>query len=202
MWVYNWIYHKVLKPIIGREKLSTLGQKKQSQTDFFDSQMSYNEIHFRKLQLFRGSNKVRSTRFKQDIGSTKLEIDNQIQQLLKNDLIEPSYSLYAAPVTLAFKKYEGRRSRLCVDYRLLNKMVIPECYPFPRVVDVIEKTIDCEYFSTVDINSAFWAIEVSPKEPEPERSLVSNNVKDWQSIIVWTSKWSSIENDPKTISSI
>ncbi|KAI2797213.1 hypothetical protein BLOT_011191 [Blomia tropicalis] len=39
------------------KKLSTLGQKKQSQEDFFDSQMSYNETHFRKLKLFRGSNK-------------------------------------------------------------------------------------------------------------------------------------------------
>ena len=36
-----------------------------------------------------------------------------------------SYSSYVAPVTFAFKKDEGRKSKLCVDYRLLNKMVIP-----------------------------------------------------------------------------
>lgn len=109
-----------------------------------------------------------------------MEIDNQIQQLLKNDLIEPSYSPYAAPVTLAFKKDEGRRSRLCVDYRLLNKLVIPECYPFPRVVDVIEKTIDCEYFSTVDINSAFWAIEVSPNDRDKLSFVTEEGHYKWK----------------------
>ncbi|KAI2795530.1 hypothetical protein BLOT_016499 [Blomia tropicalis] len=41
------------------KKLSTLGQKKQSQEDFFDSQMSYNETHFRNCldsnEIFRNN---------------------------------------------------------------------------------------------------------------------------------------------------
>ena len=28
--------------------------------------------------------------------------------------------------------------KLCVDYTILNKTVIPESYPFPRVEDLIE----------------------------------------------------------------
>ncbi|GFU73275.1 retrotransposable element Tf2 protein type 1 [Trichonephila clavipes] len=44
------------------------------------------------------------------------EIQSQIEELLKVGFIRPSHSPYAAPVTLAYKKDEGKRSRLCIDY--------------------------------------------------------------------------------------
>ncbi|CAB3259990.1 unnamed protein product [Arctia plantaginis] len=88
----------------------------------------------------------------------KLEIEEQISMLLKNNLIEESYSPFAAPVTLAFKKGENRKSRLCVDFRELNKIVVPQAQPFPLIDDLIIKTRNCKYFTTLDINSAFWAI--------------------------------------------
>ncbi|GFW57543.1 integrase catalytic domain-containing protein [Trichonephila clavipes] len=40
------------------------------------------------------------------------EIQTQIEELLKAGFIRPSHSPYAAPVTLAYKKDEGKRSRL------------------------------------------------------------------------------------------
>jgi len=42
----------------------------------------------------------------------KKEIEQQISKLLEKNLIEESYSPFAAPVTLAFKKEENKRSRL------------------------------------------------------------------------------------------
>lgn len=86
------------------------------------------------------------------------EIETQIAKLLKNNLIEESYSPFAAPVTLAYKKDEDRKTRLCIDFRDLNKIVIPQSQPFPLIEDLMTKTRNCEYFSTLDINSAFWAI--------------------------------------------
>ncbi|XP_050515231.1 retrovirus-related Pol polyprotein from transposon 297 isoform X5 [Diabrotica virgifera virgifera] len=53
------------------------------------------------------------------------EIENQITKLLEAGLIEESESPFAAPVTLAYKKDEGRRTRLCVDFRELNKILVP-----------------------------------------------------------------------------
>lgn len=88
----------------------------------------------------------------------KIEIENQISQLLKHELIEESYSPFAAPVTLAFKRDEGKKSRLCIDFRDLNKIIIPQSQPFPLIEDLIAKTINCNYFTTLDINSAFWSI--------------------------------------------
>lgn len=45
------------------------------------------------------------------------EIEQQISKLLDRKLIEESYSPFAAPVTLAFKKDENKKSRLCIDFR-------------------------------------------------------------------------------------
>lgn len=88
----------------------------------------------------------------------KKEIEQQIAQLLKKNMIEESYSPFAAPVTLAYKKEENKRSRLCIDFRDLNKIVVPQSQPFPLIEDLMIKTRDCTFFSTLDINSAFWSI--------------------------------------------
>lgn len=42
----------------------------------------------------------------------KMEIEEQITKLLGKNLIKESYSPFAAPVTLTFKKDENRKSRL------------------------------------------------------------------------------------------
>lgn len=88
----------------------------------------------------------------------KKEIEQQIARLLKRNLIEESYSPFAAPVTLAFKKDENKKSRLCIDFRELNKIIIPQSQPFPRIEDLVTKTRNCQFFSKLDINSAFWSI--------------------------------------------
>lgn len=88
----------------------------------------------------------------------KKEIEEQIGKLLDNKLIEESYSPFAAPVTLAFKREENKKSRLCIDFRDLNKIVVPQGQPFPLIEDLMMKTRNCSFFSTLDINSAFWSI--------------------------------------------
>lgn len=73
------------------------------------------------------------------------EIEQQVSKLLKNKLIEESYSPFAAPVTLAYKKEEGKKSRLCIDFRELNKIVIPQSQPFPLIEDLVDKTRNCKF---------------------------------------------------------
>lgn len=88
----------------------------------------------------------------------KKEIELQIGKLLQKNLIEESYSPFAAPVTLAFKRDEGKKTRLCIDFRDLNKILVPQAQPFPLIEDLMIKTRNCKFFSTLDINSAFWSI--------------------------------------------
>lgn len=55
-----------------------------------------------------------------------VELKIKITNLLNAGLIEETNTPFAAPVTLVYKKEDGRRYRLCVNFRKLNKLVIPE----------------------------------------------------------------------------
>lgn len=48
----------------------------------------------------------------------------------------------------------------------MNKLTIPECYPFPTINDVIDKVANCKYFTVMDINSAFWGILLKIEDRE------------------------------------
>lgn len=109
----------------------------------------------------------------------KIEIEKQIDELLKAGLIEESCSPYAAPVTLVYKKEEGRKSRLCIDFREMNKIIVPESQPFPRIEDLTIRARNCKYFSKLDINSAFWSIPVREKDRQKTAFVTHHGHWQW-----------------------
>lgn len=70
------------------------------------------------------------------------EVDRQVDKLLQNDLIEPSLAEYNSPVLLVPKKGTSKNAevkwRLCIDYRLVNKKLIADKYPLPRIEDILD----------------------------------------------------------------
>ncbi|MCI70311.1 hypothetical protein A2U01_0091574, partial [Trifolium medium] len=66
-----------------------------------------------------------------------IELKSQIEDLLGKGFIRPSASPWGAPVLLV-KKKDGK-SRLCVDYRKLNKATIKNRYPLPRIDDLMDQ---------------------------------------------------------------
>lgn len=109
----------------------------------------------------------------------KKEIEDQIAKLLDKKLIEESYSPFAAPVTLAFKKEDNRKSRLCIDFRDLNKIVVPEAQPFPLIDDLVTKTRNSKYFTTLDINSAFWSIPLRVEDRKKTGFVTQDGHYQW-----------------------
>src|SRR5699024_6237432 len=85
----------------------------------------------------------------------------QIEHLLKHNLIAESNSPYAAPVVLAYKKDEHAKCRFCCDFRALNAITKTEGYPFPLIEELVDQVHDCKYFSTIDVASGFHHIQVS-----------------------------------------
>lgn len=63
----------------------------------------------------------------------KKEINDQVKTLLENDLIELSTSAYNSPIIIVPKKStDGKpKYRMCIDYRKLNKKLIPDKFPLP-----------------------------------------------------------------------
>ncbi|KAI4476434.1 hypothetical protein M0804_013604 [Polistes exclamans] len=106
------------------------------------------------------------------------EIEKQINKLLERKLIEESYSPFAAPVTLAYKKDE-RKTRMCIDFRDLNKNIVPQAQPFPLIDDIIIRARNCKYFTTLDINSAIWSIPLRIEDRRKTGFVTQNEHFQW-----------------------
>lgn len=111
-------------------------------------------------------------------------IEEQVEGLKEHDLIEDSTSPFAAPVTLVDKKEAGesepQRTRLVVDLRGLNKLVIPEAQPFPRIEDILVRAGNAKYWSSFDINSAFWTIPVRRKDRHKVAFVTQSGHYQWK----------------------
>ena len=69
--------------------------------------------------------------------SQREEIQKKTDELIENDLVEPSRSPYGAGVIPVLKS-DGTLP-ICVDYRALNAKTIPRPFPIPRCEDLLEK---------------------------------------------------------------
>ena len=90
------------------------------------------------------------------------ELKKQIQEFLDQGIIRPSHSPYGAPI-LFVKKKEGTL-RMCVDYRALNKITIKNCYPLPRIEELLDRLQGAKYFSKIDLRSDYHQIRVADSD--------------------------------------
>lgn len=98
----------------------------------------------------------------------KAEINRQVKILLENDLIELSTSSFNSPLIIVPKKStDGRpKHRMCIDYRKLNKKIVPDKFPLPRIEEILEGLGRAKFFSIMDLYSGFHQIPLS-KESRP-----------------------------------
>jgi hypothetical protein len=98
----------------------------------------------------------------------KIQIETQVAELLRNGMIVESSSPNASPVTMQYKKSGlssvKEKTRMCIDYRELNKVVVPQSQPFPLIDEIITQIRGCSYFSALDINMAFWSIPIKVED--------------------------------------
>ena len=81
------------------------------------------------------------------------EVKHFINDLVANNWIRESTSNYSSPIVCARKK-DGTL-RLCIDYRMLNRKIIPDKQPIPRIQELLDGLGGQNWFSTLDMAKAY-----------------------------------------------
>lgn len=67
----------------------------------------------------------------------KSTVDKQINEWLEDDIIRESTSDFVGLI-ISYKKKDGT-TRICCDYRKINKQVIKDIFPLPLIEIVLDK---------------------------------------------------------------
>jgi transposase InsO family protein len=86
-------------------------------------------------------------------------ISLEVQQLLREGIIEPSDSPWRAQVLVT--KNTRQKKRLVIDYsQTINKFTHLNAYPLPRIDDLVQKIACYRVFSALDLKSAYHQIPI------------------------------------------
>jgi transposase InsO family protein len=83
-------------------------------------------------------------------------IDKEVEQMLKDEVIEPSNSPHSSEPVLIQKR--TGEIRFCIDYRKLNRFTIPDSFPLRRIDDLLGAIRGSRYFVALDLRSGYWQI--------------------------------------------
>ena len=92
------------------------------------------------------------------------EVRQMIADMLGKEVIEPATGPWSSPVILVQKK-DGS-TRFCIDFRQLNALTKKDAHPLPRIDDTLDMLSGSHWFSTIDLASGYWQVEVAREDQE------------------------------------
>nr|GEU43911.1 putative reverse transcriptase domain-containing protein [Tanacetum cinerariifolium] len=90
------------------------------------------------------------------------KLSDQLQELADRGFIRPSTSPWGAPV-LFVKKKDGF-FRMCIDYRELNKLIVKNHYPLPKINDLFDQLQGSSVYSKIDLRSGYHQLKVRDED--------------------------------------
>ena len=87
----------------------------------------------------------------------KQELDAMEAQGVISKVQQPT--TWCAGMVVAKKKNRG--VIICIDLKLLNRCVLREHYPLPKVDDILGQLTGATVFSKLDVNGRFWLVPLA-----------------------------------------
>ncbi len=103
-------------------------------------------------------------------------IEEEVQEMLKLGVIEPSRSPWASPIVMV-PKPDGTL-RFCNDFRRLNQVSEFDGYPMPRVDELLDRLGRARFISTLDLTKGYWQVPLTD-EAKPKTAF-STPSGHWQ----------------------
>jgi len=104
------------------------------------------------------------------------EVESILDDMKCQGVIEESQSSWLSPAVMV-KKKDGTL-RFCVDYRKLNAVTEKDCYPLPRMDDILDHLAGNSWFTTLDLKSGYWQIGIRPEDREKTAFSIGRGL--WQ----------------------
>ncbi len=99
-------------------------------------------------------------------------ITTEVKLKLDANIIKPSNSPYSSSVVL-FPKPDGSK-RVCIDYRKLNAITVPDHFPMPRFQDNLDSLSGSVFFTTLDLFSGYFQTFFEPASIQKTAFTTSN----------------------------
>ncbi|GJR32451.1 putative reverse transcriptase domain-containing protein [Tanacetum coccineum] len=90
------------------------------------------------------------------------ELPDQLKELSDKGFIRPSSSPWEAPI-LFVKKKDGS-FQMCIHYQELNKLMVKNRYPLPRIDDLFDQLQGSSIYSKIDLRSGYHQLRVREED--------------------------------------
>ncbi|GFX63706.1 retrovirus-related Pol polyprotein from transposon opus [Trichonephila clavipes] len=131
--------------------------------------------------------------------SLKIKVDEQIEELLRLDLIEESDAEIAYPIVCVNKK-DGTL-RLCVDFRALNSESVSDDFPMEDAVELIHSIGRANIITTLDLLKGYWAIPMAEDSKNLTSFKTHRQQYRFKALVEAPSLYSPVPDKPYTIHS-
>lgn len=140
------------------------------------TELGETDVYKHKIVTVPGARPVKQHFYRQS-PQVKKEMENQIQDLLKHNIIKESNSDWLSPVVMIPKKNTGTW-RLAIDYRKVNKVTVPMNFPLPHIESDFDTLGEAKplYFTNLDLKSSFWQIPLDEETKHKSAFVTQSGV--------------------------
>ena len=111
------------------------------------------------------------------VGSKRREeIDQHVKDVEERDIICPSKSPWSFPCCACSKARFNKTTRFWVDYRALNSVTRDISFPIPLIDEALTSLHGTKYFSTMDLMTGYWQLEMSEEAQEKTAFITTNGL--------------------------
>ena len=143
-----------------QEQVATIKKIVQSYSDIFTDQPGLCNL-VKHSVILTSEEPVRSKPYSVPY-ATRQELKDELKKMQELGVIRESTSPYASPVVIVGKK-DGSK-RICIDYRKLNKLTVPDPEPITSAADVFQRVATDKYFTKIDLSKGYWQVPVNEED--------------------------------------